>query len=445
MSELVLENLYRFPKKWLILNFPEIVFFQEGPGLRSFQFTDHGMKVVNVTNIVDGHLNLSNTNKYISKVEFVKKYSHFAVEKEDILMASSGATYGKTAFATANDLPLMMNTSVIRLHPKYLDCIDGTFLKYFLQTEFFKIQIRKFVTGSAQPNFGPTHLNKTKIIVPPLNEQKRIVSKIESIFAQIDAGREKLDNVKKLLKQCRQSILKDVFKGANFKITVLENLILFSKNGFTGKPNKNNQGIPRLGIETITSSNSIFVNEVKHKFIDISSSKQMIYAAEKGDLFFCRQNGNKNNVGKCKVLKGIIKPMIFSDSLIQFRVNNNKIIPEYIVCFVNSLLGRSQIEQYCSTTAGNFSINGTNLKKIQIKYPSLSEQYRIVSKIESIFVRIDSIEKQVDDSLIKLDQLKKSTLKKAFEGNLVPQDPSDEPASVLLEKIKPEKSSKKQT
>ena len=261
---------------------------------------------------------------------------------------------------------------------------------------FIEKDLNNLGTGTTFKAISGKQIRELKIPLPPLSEQKRIVSKIESIFSQIDAGKERLEKVRVLLKQCRQSTLKDAFEiKANFEINELDNLILFSKNGFTGRPNKNNQGIPRLGIETITGSNSIFVNEVKHKFIDISLSKQMIYAAKKGDLFFCRQNGNKNNVGKCKLFQGIIKPMIFSDSLIQFRVNNNKIIPEYLVYFVNSVLGRSQIEQYCSTTAGNFSINGTNLKKIQIKYPSLSEQNQIIFKIESIFGRIDAIENSI--------------------------------------------------
>ena len=82
------------------------------------------------------------------------------------------------------------------------------------------------------------------------------------------------------------------------------------------------------------------------------------------------------------------------------------------------------------------------IKQFDVPLPPIPEQKRIVQKIESIFARIDAIEKQVGDSLIKLDLLKKSILKKAFEGKLVPQDPNDEPASVLLAKIKQEKSHK---
>ena len=81
-----------------------------------------------------------------------------------------------------------------------------------------------------------------------------------------------------------------------------------------------------------------------------------------------------------------------------------------------------------------------DLKQLEFFYPdSIHEQKHIVSKIESIFGNIDSIEKQVNDAIRSLNTLKQSVLKLAFEGKLVPQDPNDEPASVLLEKIKLQK------
>ena len=61
------------------------------------------------------------------------------------------------------------------------------------------------------------------------------------------------------------------------------------------------------------------------------------------------------------MLKDTFKPMVFSDSLIQFRLNN-KITPEYVAYFITTTNSRNQIEKYCSTTAGNFSVNGANLK-----------------------------------------------------------------------------------
>ena len=369
-------------------------------------------------------------------------------KKNDILI-SVRAPVGSTNIST-DTCCIGRGLSAIRTS----ETVDMMYVFYHLR--HMESHIAQKGTGTTFKAITGKQLRSIKLSLPPLSEQKRIVVKIKSIFAQIDAVRERLEmltsqtkSVSGSLGALRSSVLKAAFEGKltnkwriknnqnfNFIKITLENLILFSKNGFTGRPNTNDEGTPRLGIESITNSNSIFVNTEKCKFIDILDSKLNNYIAKKGDLFFCRQNGNKHYVGKCAVLKSITKPMIFSDSLIQFRIDVDKIIPEYIAHFANSIFGRVQIEKYCSTTAGNYSINGTNLKQIIINFPSLNEQKRIVAKIESIFAEIDAIEQSVKFTLQLLDQLKNSTLKQAFEGKLVPPDPNDEPAEFVLPKIK---------
>lgn len=221
--------------------------------------------------------------------------------------------------------------------------------------------------------------------------------------------------------------------------TTLENLIIFSKNGFTGRPNSEGRGMARLGIETITGSNSIYVDNSRCKYIEIPSLIRKSYTAEEGDLFVCRQNGNKNYVGKCAVFKSITKPTIFSDSLIQLRTNKELILSEYLAYFLNSMFGRDQIEQYCSTTAGNFSINGTNLKKTIVIHPSIPQQKRIVSKIEELFSLIDSTKHLIENMLIQLKRYKQSLLKSAFDGNLIPMAFKDHTTGISLENIEYER------
>ncbi len=366
--------------------------------------------------------------------------------EELVLLGEDGAPFFDDF---KNKAYIIDGKSWVNNHAHVLKSIAGLMSNKFLLYSLNQIDYHEYVRGTTRLKLNQTSMKAIQILLPPLSEQKRIVQKIESILSQIDAAQSRLEVLASQVKSppgslsmLKNSVLEQAFEEkCNFETTEMGNLILFSKNGFTGRPNKDKKGNPRLGIESITNSNSIFINEDKCKFIDISKSKEKNYETKKGDLFFCRQNGNKNNVGKCKVLRNTIKSMIFSDSLIQFRLND-KIVPEYVVYFTAITSSRNQIEQCCFTTAGNFSINGTNLKKVLVKFPAVSQQKRIVSKIESILGRIDAIEKQVDDSLIKLDQLKKAVLKKAFEGKLVPQDPNDEPASILLEKIKQEKHSR---
>ena len=395
-------------------------------------------------------------NRIIEIADSKEKITEFGLQKSSAkivprgtVLLTSRASIGFVAIAGRNVTTNQGFASFICSNVVY-----NYFLAYWLWAN--RDVLTKNATGTTFKEISKSSIRQLQIELPPLSEQKRVVVKIESIFAQIDAARERLEmltsqtkSVSGSLGALRSSVLKAAFEGKltnkwriknnqnfNFIKISLENLTLFSKNGFTGRPNTNDEGTPRLGIESITNSNSIFVNTEKCKFIDILDSKLNNYIAKKGDLFFCRQNGNRHYVGKCAVLKSITKPMIFSDSLIQFRIDADKIMPEYIVHFANSIFGRVQIEKYCSTTAGNYSINGTNLKQIIINFPSLNEQKCIVAKIESIFAEIDAIEQSVKSTLQLLDQLKNSTLKQAFEGKLVPQDPNDEPVEFILKKIK---------
>jgi len=154
----------------------DYVFFQEGPGLRKWQWTDRGMKVINGRNILADHtIDLSNTDRHISLEEFQSRYSHFAVQNGDIVVTSSG-TIGKVARIRPEHLPLMMNTSVIRFHPRRDAELDAAYLHAFLRSPYFQRQAHAFAIGAAQPNFGPAHIREMKILWRPLRNQRKIAA-----------------------------------------------------------------------------------------------------------------------------------------------------------------------------------------------------------------------------------------------------------------------------
>jgi type I restriction enzyme S subunit len=186
------------PEGWDIRKLPDLSWFQEGPGLRNWQFTASGMKVINVTNLENGVLNLDRTDRHISLAEFNRTYRHFAVEDADIVMASSGNSYSKTAIVRPQDLPLVMNTSVIRFRPAK-GC-DYGFLWALLNSPQFKQQIDLMITGGAQPNFGPYHLNRICVPFPPLPEQRAIAEALSDVDGLL-GGLDRLIAKKRDLKQ----------------------------------------------------------------------------------------------------------------------------------------------------------------------------------------------------------------------------------------------------
>ena len=206
---------------WPLKPLPEVAFFQEGPGLRKWQWTERGMKVINVTNILgDGTVDVQNTNRFISTEEYETKYRHFAVDAGDTVVASSGNTYGKVGRINKSHLPLMMNTSVVRFHPADPQQLHQDFLFAFLRSDLFKNQMESFVIGSAQPNFGPSHLKRMVIPCPPLTTQRKIASILSAYDDLIENNTRRIA----ILEEMAQAIYREWF--VNFRFPGHENVKL---------------------------------------------------------------------------------------------------------------------------------------------------------------------------------------------------------------------------
>ena len=189
---------------WPIVNFQDVVYFQEGPGIRNWQFKDKGIKLINIRNLVDDELNLKNTSNYLSEEEVKQRYNHFLLDIGDYVMASSGVTWGKIAEIHKEHLPLCLNTSIIRLRPYDEKIILRKFLFHYIKSDVFRNQIEKLITGSAQPNFGPSHLRKILILLPNIETQKifsDFVTQVDKSKLAVQQSLNELETLKKSLMQ----------------------------------------------------------------------------------------------------------------------------------------------------------------------------------------------------------------------------------------------------
>ena len=163
----------QIPEEWSLSPLPDAVFFQEGPGLRKHLFRDHGTPFINIRCIKnDGTLDLRNV-QYITEDKAYESYLHFFLEANDTVLSSSG-TLGRMAVVQEADLPLMLNTSVIRFRTLDENVCATNYMRTFLSSEIFLNQVVRESQGSAQANFGPTHLKKIKIPLPSASEQRNL-------------------------------------------------------------------------------------------------------------------------------------------------------------------------------------------------------------------------------------------------------------------------------
>ena len=148
------------------------LWFQEGPGVRKNQYTVDGVKLINVANLVDGKVDLSTSDRYVSNETAYGKYKHFLVDEGDFVIASSGIKVDyfdkKMGIIEKRHLPLCMNTSTIRFKVLNERELSIKYFMYYLKSNHFKEQLNREITGSAQLNFGPSHLKKMVFPYVPL-------------------------------------------------------------------------------------------------------------------------------------------------------------------------------------------------------------------------------------------------------------------------------------
>ena len=159
----------------------------------------------------------------------------------------------------------------------------------------------------------------------------------------------------------------------------------------------------------------------------------------------CRTNGSVRLVGKAAVVNSDLEPYHgFASYLLRFRLMEIEVIPKWFHIYATSQLGRSFIEQNAASSAGQNNVSLSLIHTMPVPLPPLAEQRRIVAEVEQRLSVVQQAEATVEASLARAERLRQSILKQAFSGRLVPQDPGDEPASVLLERIRAEREAEAQ-
>ena len=172
--------------------------------------------------------------------------------------------------------------------------------------------------------------------------------------------------------------------------------------------------------------------------IGVTAEEAKKVALEVGDLLIVEGNGSIEQVGRVAVWDGEIPVCGHQNHLIRVRLAT-KSAPRYFLQFLLSPQGRDLIVKEASSTSGLHTLSISKVSNLIVPVTSSAEETAVVVEIEEKLSRIDRALEEVDTQLAKSKALRQSLLKRAFSGQLVAQDPSDEPASVLLDRIKAEK------
>ncbi len=194
------------PEGWEKVPFPELIDFKEGPGLRNYQFREGGIPFLNIRTFGDDEIDLSKVG-YLDENEVYSKYKHFLLKEDDHVISSSG-TLGRLVTVRTSHLPLMLNTSLIRMRPK--KPMRKWMLKTYLLYGGFIEKTSSLAIGAAQLNFGPAHLNKMTILFPKNSET---VNEFEKLISEIYLAKKNLLDQNQKLAQARNLLLPRLMSG----------------------------------------------------------------------------------------------------------------------------------------------------------------------------------------------------------------------------------------
>ncbi len=390
---------------------PEMLFFQEGPGVRNSQYKTEGIKLLNVANLQNGEIDLSTSERYISKEEAYGRYNHFMVDEGDLIIASSGIKVDyfdkKMGFVRKEHLPLCMNTSTIRFKTLDKNKMDLNFFMYYLKTEYFKAQLAKLITGSAQLNFGPSHLKQISVPVPPIEEQKKIAEILDKASNLISLRKKQIEKLDLLVKarfieMFGNPVLNS--KGWEIKdINSVSELIVDCPHS-TPKYSSENTGYMCIRT-TILKPNYINWNEVDYISEAEYNARTKRYVPKQGDIVYSRE-GAILGIASIIDRKGHIA---LGQRIMLISVSDLMINPRFLCFLMNS---EGVLEQVKNLIGGSASphINVSDVKRMTIIYPPIDLQNQFADFVQ----QVEKQKEQLQQGLEKLELTYKALMQQYF-------------------------------
>jgi type I restriction enzyme S subunit len=472
------EKPYQIPEKWVWTRLGAIssvvgggtprsndaVFYENGdiPWIRPVDLSDYN------------DMYISYGSRSITR-EGLKSSSARLIPKNSLLF-SSRAPIGYVAIA-ANDVTTSQGFKSFLPTSALVPQFGYWYLKYA------KPIAESLASGTTFQEISGSKAALIPIPLPPIPEQQQIAEKLESLLGKINEAKVLLDEVPEILRNLRQTVLASACSGRlteewrtgrsfpkdakdivteikNRRLKIAESPIQKNKlkDLYSFQEEQISLSLPRtwsiVALNKLcesfsygTSSKSIPSGEVavlrmgniqkgKLDWTDLAytSDHEEIhkYRLSAGDVLFNRTN-SPELVGKTAIYRGE-QPAIFAGYLIKIN-NYRELNSEYLNYCLNTAYAKEYYMRVKSDGVNQSNINAQKLGKFEIPFCPVEEQEEIVRRVESLFSKVDDLEEQYKEAMERIEILPEIILSKAFRGELVPQDPNDEPASVLLERI----------
>lgn len=491
------------PPSWALATIPELVgsdgVFSDGDWVESKDQDPNGdVRLIQLADVGDGYYR-DRSNRFLT-MEKANKLKCTFIESNDVLIARMPDPLGRACLFPGDTKAsvTVVDVCIVRTGTQG---VGHKWLMYFVNAPQFRRAIERLQSGTTRKRISRKNLAKIELPIPPFPEQQRIVDKIEELFTQLDAGVAELEATKARLKRYRQAVLKAAVEGELTRewreahkdeikpaSVLLEHILAerrakweeeqLAKLRAKGKEPIDDRwkgkykepippdldGLPDLPEEWVWATLSQIgeLNRGKSKHRPRNAPK--LYGGsypfiQTGDIR--KANGIIREYSQTYNEEGLAQSRLWPEGTLCITIAANiadTAILGFDGCFPDSVVGflaepthcdikyielflrtaKTELERYAPATAQK-NINLKILNDVAIPLLSLEEQHEFVNEVERQLSIADGIEKELNLALARAERLRQSILKRAFEGKLVEQDPEDEPASVLLERIKAEK------
>ncbi|ECA6750839.1 hypothetical protein EOV50_21905 [Salmonella enterica subsp. enterica serovar Mokola] len=449
----------KLPEGWVVTNLQNIANWGSGgtPSRSHDEYYNGNIPWIKTGDL--GPKLITEASEYITDAG-VKNSSAKYFPKGSVAIAMYGATIGKTSIlgidATTNQAcavgsPIEGITSSI-------------FLYYFLLNE--KNAFIKKGKGGAQPNISQAVIKEHPLSLPPYTEQKIIAEKLDTLLAQVDSTKARLEQIPQILKRFRQAVLAAAVTGRltkeyndctkktieleNYKISIPKKWNETILNNVINTQRPLCYGVVQPGDDINDGIELIRVCDINDGEVDLNHLRRI---SKEIDIQYKRSKVQKNDIlitivgaiGRIGIVRENINVNI-ARAVARVSPESKFIIPMFLHIWLSSPIMQTWLVQSSKEVARK-TLNLKDLKEAFVPLPSIEEQHEIVRRVEQLFAWADTIEKQVNNALTRVNSLTQSILAKAFRGELTAQWRAENPdlisgensAAALLEKIKAER------
>ncbi len=377
---------------------------------------------------------------YYGATGLVGYIDDYLTDGEYVLLGEDGAPF----LSFGKDVAYMINGKTwVNNHAHILlSYFSNKYLMHYLN----QVDYRSYVSGTTRLKLTQASMKKIPIRLAPLEEQNRIVAKIEELFSNLDKGIERLKAAQQQLKIYRQSVLKWAFEGRftsqsvkegslidGWRVFKLEEITLKIQIGPFGtqlhREDYIENGIPLINPMHI--QNGQIIPDAKYTITQKKKETLAEYILREGDIIL----GRRGEMGRCALVQTQESGWLCGTGSLYIRPSLEILNSKFLYYFLSSETAKKYLEENAAgTTMAN--LNSQIINRLPIELPPLNEQQKIVKEIESRLSICDKMEEIIAQNLQLAEALRQSILKKAFAGKLVTQDLNDEPDRAMLKNTK---------